>query len=118
VASSGAHTLGGIRSKALSFDFTTNSYSFDNGYFKLVLEFWEAGASGFEWFVRLPLSRNGYPAVALLPSDILLGDPRNADLRTLVELYANDQERWFVDFSAFICSLKGVGKPEALVTPV
>jgi hypothetical protein len=87
---------------------------FDNGYFNLISDYWEAGALGFEWFLaNIPPPPNGCP-VALLLRDVLLGDPRNADMCVLVDLYAIGEAKWFEAFSDFMeeCSLKGVKDPD------
>jgi hypothetical protein len=118
VASSGAHTLGGVRIPrfGLVFDFTSESYTFDNGYFQNIIDWWEKG--GAEHFATLETSPNGCP-VSLLPSDILLGDPANAKLRKITERYASDQDLFFKDFAGFMkdCSLVGVNNRKELVDP-
>ena len=119
VISSGAHTMGGNRLNP-AFDWTTDPYSFNNGYFRTVMNWWAAGGpnqGGFQFLQSLGLSANGC-SISLFHSDMMLGDP-NLPFRSFTQTYASSQSAFFADFASFMqqCSVTGVRNPSLLVTP-
>jgi len=109
VALSGAHTLGSCHLVRSGFDgpWTRNPLKFDNEYFRnlMFLEWKQKVWDGPVQFVDVQTEE-----LMMLPTDMALkSDP---EFRKYAELYANNEEKFFEDFSASFAKLISLGCPE------
>lgn len=109
VVLSGGHTVGRCHAVRSGYDgaWTTNPLTFDNQYFKNLLEInWKPKQWEGKFQYTDPTDK-----LVMLPTDIaLIEDPK---FRVHVERYAADQELFFKDFSAAYGKLMLLGCPAA-----
>lgn len=109
VALSGGHTVGRCHAVRSGYDgaWTTNPLTFDNQYFKNLLEInWKPKQWEGKFQYTDPTDK-----LVMLPTDIaLIEDPK---FRVHVEKYAADQELFFKDFAAAYGKLMLLGCPAA-----
>ena len=108
VALSGGHTVGRAHKVRSGYDgpWTHNSLEFDNSYFKNLVE--------LEWKVREWDGEDQFTDVetetlCMLPTDMALIE--DDEFRPFVELYAEDEEAFFKDFSDAYARLMALGCP-------
>jgi len=109
VALSGAHTLGRCHLVRSGFDgpWTRNPLKFDNEYFRNLMNLeWKIK----QWDGPVQFVDVQTEELMMLPTDMALkSDP---EFRKYAELYANNEEKFFEDFSAAFAKLISLGCPE------
>lgn len=105
VALSGAHTIGGMKLDRSGHqgDWTARSRNFDNSYFQDLLNLkWEKFTNE-KGNVQFKSDRNTF----MLPSDVALLDDKK--MKVWVQLYAQDEARFFQDFASAFTKLQELG---------
>jgi cytochrome c peroxidase len=110
VALSGAHNLGRCHADRSGFDgaWVNSPTRFSNQYFRLLLSLpWKKKTlkNGVQQFVNY--DEDTETELMMLPTDIVL--TKDASFRKYVELYANDKDRFFADFSKVFDKLMELG---------
>jgi len=109
VALSGAHTVGRCHGDRSGFEgaWTENPLTFDNGYFKELLQ---KSYANEQSAAGCPQHRHADSKTIMLISDLaLLTDPA---FRTHVEKYAADQDAFFADYTSAMVKLQELGCSE------
>ncbi|CAD6884720.1 unnamed protein product [Tilletia controversa] len=102
VALSGAHNLGRCHADRSGFSgpWVNNPTRFSNQYFKLLLKLdWQPKKwdGNFQYAAKAPGAKDGDEELMMLPTDYALVQDRH--FKKWVEVYAEDRDRFFNDFS-------------------